>query len=257
MIHATAIIEPGAKLHPSVTVGPYSIIGADVSIGADTVVGPHVVINGDTEIGARNHFFQFSSIGEVSQDKKYRGEATRLIIGDDNVFRECVTVHRGTVQGGGVTRIANDNLFMANTHVAHDCVVGSHNILANSAALAGHVHFGDYIIMSGMCGVHQFCHIGSYAFLSTASMVVKDVPPYVMVMGGSDPTVCGLNVTGLKRLGFSAEAIQHLQRAYKVIYRQGLRVEEAIKVLSDMQKDCSEIGLLVDFLKTSERGIIR
>ena len=257
MIHATAIIEPGAKLHPSVRVGPYSIIGADVTIGADTIVGPHVVINGDTEIGSRNHFFQFSSIGEVSQDKKYQGEATKLVIGDDNVFRECVTAHRGTLQGGGITCIGNDNLFMANAHVAHDCMVGNHNILANSVALAGHVHLGDYVIMSGMCGVHQFCHIGSYAFISTASIVLKDVPPYVMVTGGADPTVCGLNVTGLKRRGFSAEIIQHLQRAYKVIYRQGLRVEEAIKVLLEMQKECPEVGLLVEFLRASERGIIR
>ncbi len=257
MIHATAIIEPGAKLHPSVKVGPYSIIGSGVSVGADTIIGPHVVISGDTKIGSRNQFFQFSSIGEASQDKKYQGEPTQLVIGDDNVFRECVTVHRGTVQGGSVTRINNDNLFMANSHVAHDCIVGSHNILANSVALAGHVHLGDRVIMSGMCGVHQFCHVGSYAFISTASIVLKDVPPYVMVTGGADPTVCGLNVTGLKRQGFSAETIQNLQRAYKVIYRQGLRVEEAVKVLLDMQKECPEIELFVDFLQASERGIIR
>lgn len=257
MIHPTAIIDAGAKLHASVEVGPYSIIGPKVSIDEGTVVGPHVVITGRTEIGKNNEFYQFSSIGEASQDKKYQGEDTALMIGDDNVFRECVTVHRGTVQGGGVTRIANDNLFMANSHVAHDCVLGSHNILANSAALAGHVLMGDYVIMSGMCGVHQFCHVGSHAFISTASIVLKDVPPFVMVTGGSDPTVCGLNVTGLKRRGFTPETIQALQRAYKVIYRQGLRVEEAVKVLQDMEKNCPEIKLLTEFLRSSERGIIR
>lgn len=257
MIHPTAIIESGAKLHPSVIVGPYSIIGAQVSIDEGTEVGPHVVITGHTQIGKFNKFYQFSSIGEASQDKKYQGEATRLVIGDQNIFRECVTVHRATIQGGGVTSINDDNLFMANAHVAHDCIIGSHNVLANSAALAGHVLLGDYVIMSGMCGVHQFCHIGSHAFISTASIVLKDVPPFVMVTGGSDPTVCGLNVTGLKRRGFSAETIQILQRAYKVIYRQGLRVEEAIQALQGMQKECPEVALLTEFLKNSERGIIR
>lgn len=257
MIHPTAIIEAGAKLHASVKVGPYSIIGAQVSIDENTIVGPHVVLTGRTSIGKNNQFFQFSSIGEASQDKKYQGEDTALVIGDNNVFRECVTVHRGTMQGGGVTKMGNDNLFMANSHVAHDCVLGDHNILANSAALAGHVHMGDFVIMSGMCGVHQFCHVGSHAFIATASIVLKDVPPYVMVTGGPDPTVCGLNITGLKRRGFSAETIQTLQRAYKIIYRQGLRVEDAVKVLSELEADCPEVKLLTEFLQNSERGIIR
>jgi UDP-N-acetylglucosamine acyltransferase len=257
LIHPTAIIDKGAKLHASVKVGPYSIIGPEVSIGEGTDVGPHVVITGRTTIGKFNKFYQFSSIGEASQDKKYQGEDTALIIGDNNIFRECVTVHRATLQGGGVTEIKNDNLFMANSHVAHDCIIGSHNVLANSAALAGHVLMGDYVIMSGMCGVHQFCHIGSHVFISTASIVLKDVPPYVMVTGGPDPTVCGLNVTGLKRRGFNSETVQNLQRAYKIIYRQGLRVEEAIKVLEELQKTSPEVALLTEFLKHSERGIIR
>ena len=257
MIHATAIIEPGAKLHSSVSVGAYSVIGAQVVIDEGTIVGPHVVITGRTRIGKFNHFFQFSSIGEASQDKKYQDEDTALIIGDNNVFRECVTVHRGTVQDQGLTQIGNDNLFMANSHVAHDCILGDHNILANSTALAGHVHLGNHVILSGMCGVHQFCKVGSYAFIAHASMVTKDVPPCVMVTGGHSPTVCGLNVTGLKRQGFSSETTQWLQRAYKVIYRQGLRVNEAMEVLDGMVKECPEVKLFSDFLKASTRGIVR
>ncbi len=257
MIHPTAIIEVGAKLHESVAVGPYSVIGAEVIIGEGTVVGPHVVISGDTTIGRGNRFYQFSSIGETPQDKKYQGEKTRLVIGDNNVIRECVTLHRGTVQDQGLTQIGNDNLLMANSHIAHDCIIGDHNIFANSVAVAGHVHIDNYVIMSGMCGVHQFCKIGSHAMISTASILLKDVPPYVMITGGASPTVCGLNVEGLKRRGISAEAIQWLRRAYKVIYRQGLRLEEAIIVLRDMEAECPEIKLFSDFLARSERGIVR
>lgn len=257
MIHSTAIVDPKALLHESVKVGPYSIIGPHVVIGEGSEVGPHVVINGHTTIGRFNCFYQFSSIGETPQDKKYSGEVTRLIIGDHNVFRECVSVHRGTIQDKGLTQIGSHNLFMANSHVAHDCVLGDHNILANSVALAGHVTLGDYVIMSGMCGVHQFCKIGSSAFISTASIVLKDVPPYVMITGGADPTVCGLNVEGLKRRGFSADAIQNLKRAYKVIYRQGLVIADAIQGLEEMVPECPEVQLLVDFLKSSDRGILR
>lgn len=257
MIHATSIIEKGAKIHPSVTVGPYSIIGAQVEIAEDTIVGPHVVITGNTKIGKQNHFYQFSSIGDAPQDKKYQNEATCLTIGDRNVIRENVSIHRGTVQDQGLTQIGDDNLFMASSHIAHDCILGNHNILANSVALAGHVQIGDYVILSGMCGVHQFCKIGSHAFISTASMVLKDVPPFVMVTGGASPTVCGLNVEGLKRRGYSADDIQWLRRAYKVIYRQGLRAEEAVVQLKEMIKDCPAVALFSDFLTQSERGIIR
>lgn len=257
MIHKTAIVEEGAKIHESVRIGPYSIIEKEVEIDEGTVIGPHVVINGLTKIGKFNHIFQFASVGEVSQDKKYRNEPTKLIIGDYNIIRENATIHRGTVQDKGVTQIGDDNLFMAGTHVAHDCIVGNHNIMANAAAIAGHVVMGDHVIMSGMCGVHQFCKIGSHSFISTASSVLKDVPPYVMVTGGAGPTVCGLNVEGLKRRGFDAETVQWLRRAYKVIYRQGLRTEEAIAILREMQKECSAIGLFADFLAQSERGIIR
>jgi UDP-N-acetylglucosamine acyltransferase len=257
VIHPTAIIEAGAKIHESVEIGPYSVIGGKVDIDAGTVVASHVVINGLTRIGKHNHIFQFSSVGETTPDKKYKGEETRFEMGDNNVVRECVTLHRGTVQDRGITCIGNDNLFMANSHVAHDCVVGNHNIMANSAAIAGHVVMGDYINIGGMCGVHQFCKIGSHAFISVASMVVKDVPPYVMVTGGASTTVCGLNVEGLKRRGFTADDIEWLRRAYKVIYRQGLRAQEAIIVLREMEKECAAVKLFADFLASSERGIIR
>ena len=257
MIHPTAIVDPAAQLHDSVEVGPYSIIGPHVEIDEGTVVGPHVVITGKTKIGCRNRFFQFSSIGEVPQDKKYRDEDTALVIGDDNVIRECVTIHRGTIQDESLTALGNDNLLMANVHIAHDCIIGDHNIFANSAALAGHVHLDSHIIMSGMCGIHQFCKVGSYSFISTASMVVKDIPPYVMVAGGASPTVCGLNVEGLKRRGMSPDVIQHLRQAYKVIYRQGLLLQEAVIALREMEAECPEIKLLADFIASSERGIIR
>ncbi len=257
MIHPTAIIEEGAQIHPSVSIGPYSVIGAQVQIGENTIVGPHVVITGQTKIGKGNRFYQFSSIGDAPQDKKYREEATYLEIGDDNVIRECVSIHRGTIQDASLTKIGNDNLLMANSHVAHDCVLGDHNILANSVAIAGHVHIADHVILSGMCGVHQFCKIGSHAFISTASIILKDVPPFVMVTGGASPTVCGLNVEGLKRRGLSADEIQWLRRAYKVIYRQGLRAEEAVEQLREMAQECPVIAMFADFLAASERGIIR
>lgn len=257
MIHPTAIIEPGAQLHESVQVGPYSIIGPQVKIGEGTIVGPHVVITGNTQIGRFNRIYQFASVGEAPQDKKYKDEPTRLIMGDHNVVRECVTLHRGTVQDQGLTQIGNDNLFMANSHLAHDCVMGDHNILANGVAIAGHVHIDHHVILSGMCGIHQFCKLGTLSFISTASIVLKDVPPFVMVTGGASPTVCGLNVEGLRRQHFSAETIQWLRRAYKVIYRQGLRVEEAIEQLREMESLCPEIKLFSDFLMESKRGIIR
>jgi len=257
VIHPTAIIEEGATIHESVEIGPYSVIGSKVDIDEGTILTSHVVINGKTRIGKRNHIFQFSSVGETTPDRKYKGEETRFEMGDDNVVRECVTLHRGTVQDQGITKIGNHNLFMANSHVAHDCIVGNNNIMANSSALAGHVIMADHVIMSGMCGVHQFCKIGSYSFISVASMVLKDVPPFVMVTGGAAPTVCGLNVEGLKRHGFSAETIAWLRRAYKIIYRQGLRTEDAIIALKQFETECPSIKLFSDFLAQSERGIIR
>lgn len=257
MIDKTAIVHPSAKIAEGVEIGPYSIIGADVEIGEGTWVGPHVVIKGPTKIGKENKIYQFASIGDDPQDKKYKGERTFLEIGDRNSIRECVTIHRGTIQDQLITKIGNDNLFMAYVHVAHDCVIGNGCVFANSVAIAGHVKIADFVIMSGMCGVHQFCQVGAYSFISNASIILKDVPPYVMITGGASPTVCGLNVEGLKRHGFSPASLQSLRKAYKIIYRQGLRAVEAVEVLRSMETDCIEVKALADFLEQSERGIIR
>lgn len=256
MIHQSAIIDPKASLGNSVSVGPYSVIGPDVEIGDNTIIGPHVVIKGPTAIGSGNRFFQFGSIGEDCQDKKYDGEPTRLEIGDNNVFRECVTVHRGTVQDAGLTKIGSDNLLMAYVHVAHDCMIGNHNILANNASVAGHVHMGDWVILGGMTGVHQFCHIGSHSFSGAGSILVKDLPPYVMV-GGDKVAPFGINKEGLKRRGFSQNAILQINRAYKVLYRQKKNAEEAVEVLREMAKITPELNILADFVANSPRGIIR
>lgn len=257
MIHPTAIIAPSAKIAESVEIGPFSVIGPEVEIGEGTWVGPHVVINGATKIGKQNKIFQFASVGEVSQDKKYAGERTFTEIGDRNVIREGVTIHRGTSQDRGITKIGNDNLFMAYVHIAHDCVIGNGNTFANNAGIAGHVKIGDFVGISGFCGIHQFSHIGSHSFISHASIIIKDVPPYILVVGGANATPCGINAEGLKRRGYSAAAITALKRAYKLIYRQGLRVPEAIEQLREMEAAAPEVKLLTDFLAASERGIIR
>ena len=257
MIHPTAIIDPSAELDSDVTVGPYAIVGPKVKIGSGSWIGPHAVINGPTTMGKNNQIFQFASVGEVPQDKKFAGEETELIMGDGNVVRECATIHRGTTQDRGVTRIGNDNLFMANTHVAHDCDVGNHCIMGNSSALAGHVTVGDYVIISGMCGVHQFCQVGAHSVIAHASMVTKDVPPYVIVTGGTSPTVKGLNQEGLKRRGFSANDLQGLKTAYRIVYRQGLLVPEAVAKLRELAEECEPVRLLADFLEGATRGIVR
>ncbi len=257
MIDPRAIIDPAAKIAEGVTIGPYSIIGPHVEIDTGTWIGPHVVVNGRTKIGKNNKIFQFASVGEVPQDKKYANEPTRLEIGDNNVIREGVTIHLGTTQDVGLTKIGNNNLLMAYVHVAHDCVVGNNSIFANNASLAGHVHTADFVIISGFCGVHQFCKIGAHAFLAHACIVTKDVPPYVMVTGGAETTVRGINVEGLKRRGFSADAIRGIRNAYKIIYRQGLTVAEALQQLEPLAIDCKEIQSFIDFLKLTERGIVR
>ena len=257
MIHKTAIVDKSAKLDSDVQVGPYSVIGPKVTIGAGSWIGPHVVIQGKTTLGKNNRIFQFASVGEAPQDKKYAGEETELVMGDDNVVRECATIHRGTVQDRGLTQIGNDNLFMANTHVAHDCTVGDHCIFGNSAAIAGHVVVGSYVIMSGMCGVHQFCHVGDHSFIAHASMITKDVPPFVMVTGGSSPTAKGINLEGIKRRGFNPDEVQALKRAYKIIYRQGFLVEEAVAQLREMAKEAPVVSIFADFLAHSTRGIVR
>ena len=257
MIDPRAIVDPAAKIAEGVTIGPYSIIGPHVEIDVGTWVGPHAVINGRTKIGKNNRIFQFASVGEVPQDKKYANEPTRLEIGDNNVIREGVTIHLGTTQDQSLTKIGNGNLFMAYVHIAHDCIVGNNNIFANNASLAGHVKTDDFVIISGFCGVHQFCKIGAHAFLAHSCLVTKDVPPFVMVTGGAETTVRGINVEGLKRRGYSAEAIRLIRQAYKIIYRQGLTVEEALIELNVLVTECKEIQPLIDFLKVAERGIVR
>lgn len=256
MIHPTAIIGQGAKLAPDVEVGPYSIIGDHVEIGAGTKIGPHVVIHGHTRIGKENQIFQFASLGEVPQDKKYAGEPTRLEIGDRNVIREFCTFNCGTVQDVGVTKIGNDNWVMAYVHIAHDCQIGNHTIFANNASLAGHVHVEDFAILGGFTLVHQFCRVGAHVMIGMGSSIVQDVPPFVMA-AGSPAKPHGINSEGLKRRNFSSDAIAGIKRAYKTLYRNGLTLEEAKQALAEQQQACPELQILVEFLALSSRGIVR
>ncbi|SFM16538.1 acyl-ACP--UDP-N-acetylglucosamine O-acyltransferase [Marinobacter zhejiangensis] len=255
-VHPQAIVDPSAKLADGVTVGPWSYIGPGVEIGEGTEIMSHVVVKGPTVIGRNNRIFQFSSVGEECQDKKYAGEPTTLVIGDDNVIRENCTIHRGTVQDQGETRIGSGNLLMAYVHVAHDCVVGDNTILANCATLAGHVSVGDWAILGGGTMVHQFCKIGAHSMSAGGSIVLKDIPAYVMASGQSAEPF-GMNVEGLKRRGFSKEALLALRRAYKVIYRQGLTTEQAIEALEADFSDVPEVAPLIDSLRGTHRGIIR
>ena len=226
LIHSTAVIDPAAELDEGVEVGPYSIIGSRVRIGRGTRVGPHTVIRGPTEIGADNRIFQFASVGEDPQDKKYDGEETRLIIGDRNVVREYVTLHRGTVQDAGETRIGNDNLFMAYVHVAHDCRIGDKVIMANAASLAGHVEVQDWAILGGFAIVHQFCRIGAHSFSAMGSVIGQDVPPFVLVSGHpAEPR--SINTEGLRRRGFDAASIQRIKQAFRLLYKSGRPLDEA------------------------------
>jgi UDP-N-acetylglucosamine acyltransferase len=256
LIDSRAVIHPKAELASDVEVGPYTVIGPDVVVAEGTWIGPHVVINGPARIGRDNKIYQFASIGEIPQDKKYGGEPTLLEIGDRNVIREFCTVNRGTVLGGGATRIGSDNWIMAYVHIAHDCQVGNHTIFANNASLAGHVVIEDHVILGGFSLVHQFCSLGTHCFTAFASGIAKDVPPYVMVSGFS-AAPHGLNVEGLRRRGFSADTIAHLRRAYKIIYRSKLTLKEAIAQLKEMAGEYSEVELMVNFLEKSTRGIVR
>ncbi len=256
MIHPTAIVDPKADLAPDVEIGPYSIIGPEVSIDAGTSVGAHVTIEGPTAIGKNNRIFQFASLGAAPQDKKYAGEPTRLEIGDNNTIREFCTFNRGTVQDAGVTSIGNDNWIMAYVHIAHDCKVANHTILANNASLAGHVHMADHAILGGFTLVHQFCKIGAHVITAVGSVVFKDVPPYVTA-AGYDAAPHGINAEGLKRRGFSPERITEIKRAYKTLYRSSLTLEEAKSVLAKQSADASDIAILLEFLNSSTRGIIR
>ncbi len=255
-IDPRAVIDPAARLAPGVSVGAYAIIGAEVEIGAGTTVGSHVVIKGPTVIGEENRLYPFSSIGDDPQDKKYGGEQTRLEIGNRNVIREYCTINRGTEQGGGVTRIGDDNWIMAYVHIAHDCLIANHTIFANNASLAGHVRVDDYAVLGGFTLVHQFCAIGAHSFSGMGSTLSKDLPPYIRASG--NPAVPrGLNSEGLKRRGFSAETIQSLRQAYRTLYRSGLTLDEATQKLRSMAQQHEEVAVLVDFLEHSQRSILR
>ena len=255
-IHPAAIVDPKAQLAEGVEIGPWTYIGSDVVIGKDTIIEPHVIIRGPTVIGERNHIYQFSSIGERTPDLKYKDEPTRLLIGDDNVIRENVTIHRGTVQDRGETVIGNNNLLMAYVHIGHDSVIKNHTILVNNTALAGHVHVGDWAILSGYTLVHQFCKIGSHAFSGMGTAIGKDVPAYVTV-SGAPAEAKTINTEGLRRRGFSVEAISQLRRAFKIVYRQGLTLDIALQRLSGMIIETPEVALLIESIEASERGIVR
>ncbi len=259
-IHPTAIVSPSAKLAEDVSVGAYSIIGDHVSIGSGTVVGPHCIIDGHTTIGRNNTFYRFCSVGGMPQDKKYAGEPTRLEIGDGNMIREYVTINTGTIQDVGVTRMGNDNWIMAYVHIAHDCQLGDHVIIANSVQLAGHVQLGDWAIIGGLSGFHQFVKVGAHAMIGGTSSVRQDVPPYLI--GAGDPfRPAGINSEGLSRRGFSQESVSALKEAYKLLYRRGLGVEEAVEQMQQLQQDRPDahdaLEPMIRFLQASGRGIVR
>lgn len=256
MIHPTAIIDPKAEIASDVEIGAYSVIGADVRIGSGTRIGNHVVIQGPTTIGRDNQIFHFCSLGEQPQDKKYAGEPTTLEIGDGNTIREFCTFNRGTVQDAGATRLGNNNWVMAYVHIAHDCQIGNHTIFANNSSLAGHVIVHDHAILGGFTLVHQFCKIGAHVITAVGSVVFKDIPPYITA-AGYDAKPHGINSEGLKRRGFTPEAMLQLKRAYKTLYKSGLTLEEAKAQLGEQLKECAEIGILLEFLDTASRGIIR
>jgi UDP-N-acetylglucosamine acyltransferase len=255
-IDPRAVVAPSAKIGAGVEIGAYSIIGPDVEIGAGCVIGPHVVITGHTVLVANNRVFQFASIGDAPQDKKYAGEPTRVVIGSGNTFREYVTVNRGTAKDKGVTTVGDDNLFMASSHVAHDCIVGSHCVFANLATLAGHVEIDDFVILAGFTGVHQFCKIGAHAFIANNTAVTRDVPPYVMAVGHpAEPH--SINATGISRRGFSAEQVRNIKNAYKTLYRSDLPLEQAIAQITEAAKSQPELQAFVDFFPRSNRSLIR
>lgn len=256
MIHELALVDPSARLAGDVTVGPWSIIGPEVEIGPGTIIEPHVIIRGPTTIGSGNHIYQFSSIGEATPDLKYRDEPTRLTIGDDNIIRENVTIHRGTVQDNSETLIGDRNLIMAYVHVGHDSIIGNNTILVNNTALAGHVRVDDWAILSGYTLVHQFCKIGAHSFSGMGTAIGKDVPAYVTV-SGSPAEAKTINIEGLRRRGFSADAISQLRRAFKILYRQNLTLDLATQRLETMLRETPEVQVLIDSVRASERGIVR
>ena len=255
-IHPTAIVDPGARIAPDVEIGAYAVIGPHVEIGPGGRIGAHTVITGHTRLGAGNRVYQHVSLGEAPQDKKYAGEATRLEIGDGNTIREFCTFNCGTVQDAGVTRLGDDNWIMAYVHFAHDCQIGSHTVIANGTQLGGHVHVGEYAILGGLTAVHQFCHIGAHSITGAGTVVLQDVPPFIMV-SGNPAKPYGVNGEGLKRRQFGADTIVRLKRAYKTLYRSGLTLGEARRQLARQVKLCPEIKVTIDFLANSTRGIVR
>ena len=256
MIHATALVDPGAIVGADVDIGAYSIIGPGVEIGARSIIGPHVVIEGATRIGCDNRIFQFASLGAAPQDKKYGGERSELVIGDRNVIREFTTFNRGTADGGGTTRLGDDNWIMAYVHIAHDCQVGNHVVFANNATLAGHVEIGDFAVLGGFTGVHQFCKIGAHAFTGMGSLINSDVPPFVIV-AGSYAKPRGVNTEGLRRCGFDADRIAAIKRAYRTIYVAGTSLNEARAKLAKQAEHSADVAALVTFIERSERALVR
>ena len=258
MIHEYAIVHNNAKIGKDVTIGPFSVIGEHVVIGDGTWIGPHVVIDGYTQIGCNNRIFQFASVGAPPQDKKYAGENTRTEIGDENFIREYCSIHCGTPQGSGITKIGNKNFLMNYVHVAHDCVLENEIVLTNNVALAGHVHLGNYVVLGGFAKILQFCSIGEYSFIAGATDIIKDVPPYVLVSGyHNGAKTYGLNLVGLRRRGFSAETLRNLKHAYNIIYRKGLTVADAILELEKMLALCPHVQKFIDALRASKHGIVR
>ena len=256
MIDSRAVVASSARVDDSAQVGAFTIIGEDVEIGRGSRIEPHVVIKGPTVIGADNHIFQFASIGDDPQDKKYKGQRTRLVIGDRNTIREACTINRGTVEDRGETTIGDDNWIMAYTHIAHDCLIGNNTILANSTQLAGHVHIGNHAVLGGFTGVHQYCHIGAHAMLGIASVVTKDVPAYVTAQGQpAEPR--GINAEGLKRRGFTSEQIRNIREAYRTVFRKALNLDEAVALIEDLVLDQPELQMFLDSLKQGTRGLAR
>ena len=255
-IHPQALVDSKAELAEDVQVGPFAIIGPDVKIGAGTVVGPHAILKGPTTVGMRNRIFQFASVGEDCQDKKYKGERTELVIGDDNIIREGVTLHRGTFQDRGITHIGSNNLFMCYVHVAHDCVVGDNIVMANNTAIAGHVHIGNGAILGGGTLVHQFCRIGQFAMTAAGTVVLQDIPAFV-TCSGNRAEAHGMNIEGMRRRGVDSDVINRLREAYKTVYRRGLTLDQAITELDQDNAGCAEVDAFLDSLKSSQRGIVR
>jgi len=256
LIDSKAVVDVKAEIADNVTIGPFSVIGPEVKIDSGTIIGPHVVINGATTIGQDNHIYQFSSIGECPQDKKYADEETQLEIGDRNVIREFTSIHRGTLQDRGLTLIGSDNLLMAYTHVAHDCIIGDHVIMANGASIAGHVHMGDHAILGGFTLVHQFTQIGAFSFSAMGSAITKDIPPFVMV-GGRPTAPHGINSVGMERNGISPEVVRQIRKAYKILYKNNLRLDDAIEEMEDLAGESKELSDMVSFLRNVTRGILR